>query len=180
MKTAKWICRYFFFAILLGLDAVWIVLCRRELNALLEVAGSTKFVDIALENFSYAVEILDKTEYYKSLLLQGIFAGLVIVGLLVLVIVWNVFGNKVTRKLKGLFNRKDNKDKTNNTPKPCHTKAPENLYTAEQVQQNVQENVQENVQPENVQSVKGKFCTNCGAYHEVQSAFCTNCGAKIN
>lgn len=195
MKVAKWICRYAFFALLLGGAVAWCVYCQSEVNDLENLSNSAEFIDTALESFNEATRILDRIDYFKGLRNNGIIVAAIIAGALVLLILWNIFGNKLTQKLKS--KSKTEKPKKEKKPRPEKVKRPATVsaQTAARSQNNrtpsstpakpvtsAQGGAEQNAgsAQESAPAKRSGYCPQCGQYYEELPAFCAVCGAKIN
>ncbi len=117
MKKAKWICRYIFFTLLLVGAVLFTLYSHSIVLQIEEVLNSTEFIDKALRSYSEAAEVIERCEYYMDLRFYGFIVSAVILGITVLLILWNIFGDKLVRKLKSLFTKKKkNKKKDDTTP----------------------------------------------------------------
>ncbi len=154
MKVTKWICRYGFFAVLLALAVLWCVKCQITIDQLEAKLNSPEYIDMVVDHFEEAVALKEEAEVFRGHRLKGFIGCGAIGGLLVLLILWHIFGDKLVSKVKALFAPKPKKEKM---PKVVKQKA---------------------VVVQTPPKFSG-YCTACGKYYEELPAFCEECGAKI-
>lgn len=100
MKKMKWICRYAFLALLLVLSIAFCVYCGVTLSAVKGQTQSIGFLDLALSSLPQANQVLEQVSYYEELLLGGIIVSVIVAVALVLLIVWQLKGERIVAALK--------------------------------------------------------------------------------
>ncbi len=204
MKIAKWICRYAFFGLLLALCVLWCLQCQKTVNQLNAQINSVEYIDMVLENQDKALALENEVLQFQGYQKTGILIGCVVLGLLLLLIMWNIFGNRISGKIKALFRKKEKVEvpeavpavqvEEANIPQAAAAPVETDVETSaeEQPADMTEELPAENVQTADVaeeqpvlpaeaeETPAGVTCPNCGQYYPGAPAFCTNCGAKLS
>lgn len=184
MKTIKWVCRYLFFALLLGIAGIWCWQCHSTVAKYESQSNSVAFIDLMMDDYDTALEIKQEADLFGTYRTKGFIALAIIGGAVLLLILWNIFGDKLCASVKSAFKRKPKQKPAVATASAAPVQAEEPVWQqpAEPVWQQPAEPVwQEPVpeQPAPQVSVQGGYCVHCGARYEGESNFCVSCGNPV-
>ncbi len=172
MRVLKWIVRYAFFALLLGGAVVWWLYCNATIATLQATVDSPEFIETATESISDAIAMMDRIEQFQDLRLIGIIGVAVVGFLLVLLVLWNIFGKRIAAWSKVKADGVITRIKTPRPAKPKAVAAPASA-PAPTAQPAAEAPTAE------APAKKSYFCPYCGHEHAKRSAFCAGCGQKL-
>ncbi len=94
----KWLCRYLILGLLLALAVLWCLKCQKTIDQLQATINSPAYIDIVVDRFDEAVALQQEVAVFRGHQGKGFIACGVIGGLMVLLMLWQIFDGRRLKK----------------------------------------------------------------------------------